>query len=58
MKFKTVNSDKQGTPPYSDAGELGDLIQFSRMLGADENGILEGGLKAEINQILENCNLH
>ena len=57
MKFKTVNSDKQGMP-YSDAGELGALIQFSRMLGADENEILEGGLKAEINQILENCNLH
>ena len=57
MKFKTVNSDKQGTP-YSDAGELGDLIQFSRMLGADENEILEGGLEAEVDQILENCNLH
>ena len=57
MTFKTINSDKQGTP-YSDAVELGDLIQFSGMLGADKNGIVEGGLEAEVNQILENCNLH
>ena len=53
MKFKTVNSEKQGTP-YSDAVELGDLIQFSGMLGADENGIVEGGLEAEVDQIFAN----
>ena len=39
MTFKTINSEKQGTP-YSDAVELGDLIQFSGMLGADKNGIV------------------
>ena len=53
MKFKTINSEKQGTP-YSDAVELGDLIQFSGMLGADENGIVEGGLEAEVDQIFVN----
>ena len=40
MKFKTENSEKNNTP-YSDAVELNEFIQFSGMLGLDENGLVE-----------------
>ena len=38
MKYKTINSDKFNTP-YSDAIEIGDIVEFSGMLGNTENGL-------------------
>ena len=42
MKYKTINSDKFHTP-YSDAIEIGSLVEFSGMIGNDENGLVDGG---------------
>ena len=53
MKFKTENSEKNNTP-YSDAVELNEFIQFSGMLGLDENGLVEGGIVPETEQIFKN----
>ena len=53
MKFKTENSEKNNTP-YSDAVELNEFIQFSGMLGLDENGLVEGGIVPETQQIFKN----
>ena len=41
MKYKTIYSDKSNTP-YSDAIEIGDIIEFSGMIGNTENGLVEG----------------
>ena len=53
MKFKTENSEKNNTP-YSDAVELNEFIQFSGMLGLEENGLVEGGIVPETEQIFKN----
>ena len=53
MKFKTENSEKNNTP-YSDAVELNEFVQFSGMLGLDENGLVEGGIVPETEQIFKN----
>ena len=53
MKFKTINSDKSGAP-YSDAVEFDNLIQFSGILGMDENGLVSDGVVAEVDQIFKN----
>ena len=53
MKYKTINSDKSNTP-YSDAIEIGDIIEFSGMIGNTENGLVEGGFESELNQIFKN----
>ena len=53
MKFKTINSDKSGAP-YSDAVEFDNLIQLSGILGMDENGLVSGGVVAEVDQIFKN----
>ena len=53
MKFKTKNSEKNNSP-YSDAVELKEFIQFSGMLGLDENGLVEGGIVPETQQIFKN----
>ena len=45
MKYKTLNTEKFGTP-YSDAIEVGDLIEFSGMLGNTEDGVVPGGFEA------------
>ena len=50
MKFKTVISDMKNTP-YSDALDMGNLIQFSGMMGLDDNGLVKGGVIAETRQI-------
>ena len=44
MKYKTINSEKFNTP-YSDAVEINDMVEFSGMLGNDENGLVDGGIK-------------
>ena len=56
MKYKTINSDKSNTP-YSDAIEIGDIIEFSGMIGNTENGLVEGGFESELNQIFKNLNI-
>ena len=53
MKFKTENSEKNNTP-YSDAVEFNEFIQFSGMLGLDENGLVEGGIVRESEHIFKN----
>ncbi|MDC3098237.1 Rid family hydrolase [Gammaproteobacteria bacterium] len=53
MKYKTINSDKFNTP-YSDAIEIGDLIEFSGMIGNTEDGLVEGGFEYELGQIFKN----
>ena len=53
MKYKTINSDKLNTP-YSDAIEIGDIIEFSGMIGNTENGLVEGGFEFELEQIFKN----
>ena len=53
MKYKTINSDKSNTP-YSDALEIGDIIEFSGMIGNTENGLVEGGFESELEQIFKN----
>ena len=53
MKYKTINSDKSNTP-YSDAIEIGDIIEFSGIIGNTENGLVEGGFECELNQIFKN----
>ena len=53
MKYKTINSDKFNTP-YSDAIEIGDIVEFSGMLGNTENGLVDGGVEAETHQIFKN----
>ena len=53
MKFKTENSEKNNTP-YSDAVELNEFIQFSGMLGLDDNGLVVGGIVSETEQIFKN----
>jgi 2-iminobutanoate/2-iminopropanoate deaminase len=53
MKFKTVISDVKDTP-YSDALDMGNLIQFSGMMGLDDNGLVKGGVIAETRQIFKN----
>ena len=53
MKYKTINSDKSNTP-YSDAIEIGDIIEFSGMIGNTENGLVEGGFESELEQIFKN----
>ena len=53
MKYKTINADKSKTP-YSDAIEIGDIIEFSGMIGNTENGLVEGGFEPELNQIFKN----
>ena len=53
MKYKTINSEKFNTP-YSDALEIGNIIEFSGMLGNDENGIVAGGFENELHQIFKN----
>ena len=53
MKFKTVISDVKNTP-YSDALDMGNLIQFSGMMGLDDNGLVKGGVIAETRQIFTN----
>ena len=53
MKFKTVISDVKNTP-YSDALDMGNLIQFSGMMGLDDNGLVKGGVIAETRQIFKN----
>ncbi len=53
MKYKTINSEKFNTP-YSDAIEIGNIIEFSGMLGNDENGLVEGGFETELHQIFKN----
>ena len=50
MKYKTINSDKFNTP-YSDAIEIGDIVEFSGMLGNTENGLVDGGFESELHQI-------
>ena len=50
MKYKTINSDKFNTP-YSDAIEIGDIVEFSGMLGNAENGLVDGGFESELHQI-------
>jgi len=57
VKFKTINSDKSRAP-YSDAVEFGDLIQFSGILGTNDNGLVSGGIEAEVNQIFSNLKQH
>ena len=53
MKYKTINSEKFNTP-YSDAIEIGDIIEFSGMLGNDANGLVDGGFENELHQIFKN----
>ena len=53
MKYKTINSDKLNTP-YSDAIEIGNIIEFSGMIGNDEDGIVDGGFEKELHQIFKN----
>ena len=53
MKYKTINSDKFNTP-YSDAIEIGDIVEFSGMLGNTENGLVDGGFESELHQIFQN----
>ena len=53
MKYKTINSEKFNTP-YSDAIEIGDIIEFSGMLGNDSNGLVDGGFENELHQIFKN----
>ena len=53
MKYKTINSDKFNTP-YSDAIEIGDIVEFSGMLGNTENGLVDGGFENELHQIFQN----
>ena len=53
MKYKTINSDKFNTP-YSDAIEIGDIVEFSGMLGNTENGLVDGGFESELHQIFHN----
>ncbi len=53
MKYKTINSDKLNTP-YSDAIEIGDIVEFSGMLGNTENGLVDGGFESELHQIFHN----
>ena len=53
MKYKTINSDKFHTP-YSDAIEIGSLVEFSGMIGNDENGRVDGGFEKELHQIFKN----
>ena len=53
MKYKILNTEKFGTP-YSDAIEVGDLIEFSGMLGNTEDGVVPGGFEAELHQIFKN----
>ena len=53
MKYKTINSDKFNTP-YSDAIEIGDIVEFSGMLGNTEYGLVDGGFESELHQIFQN----
>ena len=53
MKYKTINSDKFNTP-YSDAIEIGDIVEFSGMLGNTENGLVDGCFESELHQIFQN----
>ena len=53
MKYKTINSEKFNTP-YSDAVEINDMVEFSGMLGNDENGLVDGGFEEELHQIFKN----
>ena len=53
MKYKTNNSDKLKTP-YSDAIEMGGLIEFSGMIGNTDNGLVAGGFESELDQIFKN----
>ena len=53
MKYKTNNSEKFNTP-YSDAVEINDMVEFSGMLGNDENGLVDGGFEEELHQIFKN----
>ena len=53
MKYKTINSEKFNTP-YSDAIEINGIVEFSGMLGNDQNGLVPGGFEHELHQILKN----
>lgn len=53
MKYKTINSEKFNTP-YSDAIEINGIVEFSGMLGNDQNGLVTGGFEHELHQILKN----
>ena len=57
MKYKTINSDKFNTP-YSDAIEIGDIVEFSGMLGNTENGLVDGGFESELHQIFHLSLIH
>lgn len=53
MKYKTINSDKSNTP-YSDAIEIGNIIEFSGMIGNDENGLVDSAFENQLHQIFIN----
>ena len=53
MKYKTINSEKFNTP-YSDAIEINGIVEFSGMLGNDQNGLVTGGFEHELHQIFKN----